>query len=95
MAVLSEQKLCSYLSRVLQLSGSVLEHIQREGTQPVDDTTLDRFHTLINDLNQERQYNAFLADETWNWIWQSKGHYNYIQVYGRLAWINLQLLELL
>lgn len=95
MNVLSEEKLCAYLSRVLDTSNKVLEHIPTRGAQPVDDATLDMFHTLINDLNQERANDNFLNDSSWNWIWESKSQYNYIQIYGRLAWVNLQLLELL
>lgn len=95
MNVLSEEKLCGYLSRVLDLSQSVLGKLREEGAKPVDDTTLDQFHALINDLNEERSNDSFLNDPSWNWIWESKSEYNFIQIYGRLAWINLQLLELL
>lgn len=94
MTVLSEEKLCGYLNRVLRLSTHVLEQIPKRGTQRVDDATLDDFHTLVNDLNDESPNDSFLSDVSWNWIWESKGDYNYIQVYGRLAWINLQLLEI-
>lgn len=95
MTVLSEEKLCTYLNRVLELSKHTLDNLAIRGTDPVDDGTLDRFHTLINDLNSERGNDQFLNDDSWNWIWNSKADFNYIQVYGRLAWINLQLLELL
>ncbi|MEM7168425.1 MAG: hypothetical protein AAF581_23465 [Planctomycetota bacterium] len=95
MTVLSEEKLCTYLGRVLNLSEHVLNNLHLRGTETVDDGTLDRFHTLVNDLNSERGSDEFLNDDSWNWIWDSKADYNYIQVYGRLAWINLQLLELL
>ena len=95
MTVLSEEKLCTYLSRVLKLSEHVLDNLHVRGTEKVDDGTLDRFHALVNDLNSERENDEFLNDDSWNWIWDDKADYNYIQVYGRLAWINLQLLELL
>lgn len=94
MTVLTEEKLCAYLTRVLELSNDVLRQIPARGSQPIDDETLDRFHALVNDLNAESPNDSFLSDVSWNWIWESKSQYNYIQVYGRLAWINLQLLEI-
>ena len=95
MKVLSEEKLCTYLSRVLDLSRDVLEVLPTKGTQPAIDAILDRFHGLVNDLNEERSEDSFLNEASWNWIWEGKPNQNHIQVYGRLAWMNLQLLELL
>ena len=92
--VLSEEKIRTYREQVLTLSRQVLDHFEK-GAQSVDDETLDRFHSLINELNEDRSNDSFLNDTSWNWIFESKPDYNYIQIYGRLAWINLQLLELL
>ena len=95
MKVLSEEKLCVYLNRVLDLSKDVAAHLSTNGTQQVDDDTLDRYHQLVNDLSAEREQDSLLNEESWNWIWESRSSFSYIKVYGRLAWINLQLLELL
>ena len=95
MKVLSEEKLCAYLTRVLDLSGDVLKGLPSEGTQPAGDEVLDRYQGLIDDLKGERESVTYLSDEAWNWIWEGKPSYNLIHIYGRLAWINLQLLELL
>ena len=38
---------------------------------------------------------ATLGESVWDWIWQPAEGINYIQMYGRLAWINMQLLDLL
>lgn len=95
MKVLSEEKLCGYLQRVLDLSQEILQRLPTEGTSQVKDETLDKFHAVINDLNSERESDPYLNDSSWNWIWESKSGYTFIQIYGRLAWINLQLLELL
>lgn len=95
MKVLSEEKLCAYLSQVLELSRDVLVNLPADGTKPASDEVLDRYHALINDLNDEREGVTYLSDEAWNWIWEGKPSYNLIHIYGRLAWINLQLLELL
>ena len=50
---------------------------------------------ITSSKNTERENDSYLNDDSWNWIFESKADYNYIQLYGRLAWINLQLLELL
>ena len=85
MTVLSEEKLCTYLSRVLKMSEQTLDNLQVRGTDKVDEATLDRFHALVNDLNTERENDSYLNDDSWNWIFESKAEYNYIQLYGRLS----------
>ncbi len=95
MSVISEQKLCAYLGRVLELSGELLAQIPAEGARTVSDALLDRYHTLVNNLSADREEDTYLNDASWNWIWEDKPTTNHIQLYGRLAWINLQLLELL
>ena len=95
MKVLSEEKLCGYLGTVLDLSREVLTILPEKGTYPVEDSILDSYHAIVTQLNEERDNDSFLNDDSWNWIWEGKPSYNPIQVYGRLAWINLQLLELL
>ncbi|MFN0058094.1 MAG: hypothetical protein ACKVX7_06520 [Planctomycetota bacterium] len=95
MTVLSEEKLVNYLSQVLELSRAVLAKIPSHGTAPVDDSVVDRYHEFVNQLSIERERDAHLQHESWNWILLGKTDYNNIQMYGRLAWINLQLLELL
>ena len=95
MAVLSEKKLVGYLSQALELSREVLAKLATHGTERVDDALQDRYHDFLNQLAREREGDVHLQDESWNWILQGKTEYNHIRMYGRLAWINLQLLELL
>ncbi len=95
MNVISEDKLCSYIGNVLAQSNDILEHLKKDGTAVVDAKTQERYHDLFKELMVEREHDATLSDERWNWIWQCKEQYNHIQLYGRLAWINLQLLDLL
>ena len=95
MKVLSEEKLIHYLGQILELSNDTLSRLNQPSTEPIDDETLDRFHLLVNALNEDRANDSFLDDVSWNWIFEGKPSYNYVQIYGRLAWINLQLLELL
>ncbi len=95
MTVLSEEKLTDYLSRVLTLSRDVLGQIPAEGTQPVRDDLLDRYLELINGLLEDRSIDQRLSDDSWNWIFENRPTANHIKLYGRLAWINLQLHELI
>ncbi len=95
MPVLTESKICSFLTRVLDLSAEIVPLVPAKGTEEVSSELLDRYSTLINDLSKERENDSFLDGETWNWIWEGRSSYNHIRLYGRLAWINLQLLELL
>ena len=95
MRVISEKQLCSFLTRGLELSGDCLRRIPDKGTQTVEDDLLDRYHQFVNDLNAELANDPHLDDKDWNWIWEGKSGLNHIRLYGRLAWVNLQLLELL
>lgn len=95
MTVLSEEKLCGFLGATLDLSRRALELIPNAGTQPIPPDLHDQYLQLVNSLIAERDSDAHLSDDAWNWIWENKPDYNAIQLYGRLAWINLQLLELL
>lgn len=95
MQVLSEEKLVRYLAQVLELSAEVLPRLAEEGTRAAPEDMRARFDALISALAVEKDNDSTLQDEQWNWIWQPRPEMNLIQVYGRLAWVNLQLLELL
>ena len=95
MRVISEVKLCQYLTEVLELSREVVERIPDHGTSDVPSELVDRYLGLVNRLNADREQDTALSDDSWNWIWENKSSFNHIRLYGRLAWINLQLLELL
>ena len=97
MTLISEERLCTYLSRVLDLSQELLAVVPERGAEAMsaDDPLRVAFERLVHDLGSERGNDTYLDDESWNWIWEGKEEYNPIRIYGRLAWINLQLLELL
>ncbi|MFQ5655628.1 MAG: hypothetical protein ACE5GW_12980 [Planctomycetota bacterium] len=95
MKVLSEEKLCRYMGRVIDLSRAILMLIPEKGTDPPDPETLKSYRGIVEDLLDEREQDTYLQDDSWNWIWTEREDGNLIQIYGRLAWINLQLLELL
>lgn len=95
MPVLSEEKLLTYLELTHGLSGRVLPLISECGTATPPDEIEAAFRRLVEDLSQERENDPALQDACWDWIFQPREDGNLIQLYGRLAWINLQLLELL
>ena len=95
MRVLSEEKLITYLERVVELSGKVLPLVSSRGTEPPPAQIIREYQSIVDDLAAERATDEQLQDDSWNWIFQPKQHENVIRLYGRLAWMNLQLLELL
>jgi hypothetical protein len=95
MAVLPEEKIVASLARCLALSTALLPILLPHGTAPADGRHLADFQAFIDDLAREREKDAYLSDESWDWIWKGKPSYNYLQLYGRLALINLQLFDLL
>ena len=96
MSVIPEKTLFSLLRSCLELSRRALEQIDSAGaigsTAP---DLLDDYATLIRSLHQEKRNDFALADESWEWIWEVKREMNPIQLYGRLAWINYNLISLL
>ena len=95
MPVLPEDKILSCLDRCLNLSQALLPSLKAHGTDDVTGSDLENFQRFVRDLAAERENDSYLSDETWDWIWKGKPTYNYLQLYGRLAWINLQLFDLL
>ena len=93
--VISEEKLVSYLDRVVSLSGQIVPLISEQGTQPPEGSILESYRQIVTELAEERQSDPCLQDEAWNWIFDPPEPTNLIKVYGRLAWINLQLLDLI
>ncbi len=95
MPVLPEDRVLGYLARCVKLSQALVPFLSAEGTSAVSAEVSAEFDRLISDLQEERAGDSRLGDESWNWIWKGKERYNYLQVYGRLAWVNLQLFGLL
>ena len=95
MSALPEERIGDALGRCLALSRTLLPSLLAKGTEQVDAAALAEFNRLIEDLGRDRESDEYLADDSWDWIWKGKPSYNYLQLYGRLAWINLQLFDLL
>ena len=94
MPVLSEERIIGYLTRCVKLSEVILPLLEKNGTRDADRDVLAEFSHLSGDLEAERTSDSRLDDESWHWIWKGKKSYNYLQIYGRLAWINLRLIDL-
>ena len=95
MSVISEEKLILYLERVIALSAQVLPLLSDRGTEPPPPEIDAAYLGLIASLMAERENDEHLRDDSWNWIFEPTEDSNLIRLYGRLAWVNLQLLELL
>ena len=95
MPVLPEERVIAYLRRCLELSNAVLPLLGAQGTSDPADDLREKFELLVADLERERVKDSYLATEAWNWIWKRKERYNLLQIYGRLAWINHNLFDLL
>ncbi|MBI4582417.1 MAG: hypothetical protein HY717_00090 [Planctomycetes bacterium] len=96
MTVIPEETLLRLLENCLELSQKALQLIaSRHSTKAVPKELLLQYSALIRDLHREKRHDTTLADESWEWIWEVKPSLNAIQLYGRLAWINYSLIDLL
>ena len=95
MTVLPEDRILAFLDRCLILSQALLPSIANRGTDEVEGKELEDFTAFVEELSQQRENDPYLSDESWDWIWKGKPSYNYLQLYGRLDWINHQLFDLL
>ena len=95
LSVLTEERLIQFLKETIEIEKDCLDRLVAEGTQPVAADILARYRSLIQSIHAEKDHEPSLQDECWGWIWEIKEGMNLIQLYGRLAWLNLQLLELL
>jgi len=95
MRVVPEDVLLDLLSRCLQLSREVLPALGERGTEPVPEEVRAKYSRLLSDLHRQKRHDTVLADESWEWIWEDRPEFNHLQVYGRLAWLNYNLFDLL
>jgi hypothetical protein len=95
MRVMPEDVLLGYLERCLALSAEILPRIPKCGTKPAPVELAKRYEALILDLHKQKSRDSILSDESWEWIWEVREDMNLVQVYGRLAWLNYNLFDLL
>ena len=96
MAIIPEETLLRYLRTCIDMSSRALEEMSSSrATESLSPELLSNYSELIQDLHGEKRNDSTLADESWEWIWKIKPNLNSIQLYGRLAWINYNLLDLL
>ncbi len=96
MTVIPEDTLLRLLRTCLELSQKALQLISTQSsTKTVPKELLEQYSSLIRDLHREKRHDLTLADECWDWIWEIKPDLNALQLYGRLAWINYSLVDLL
>ena len=95
MSVLTEERLIQFMSETVQLQALCLDRLIAAGTRPVDEDLFRRYSAFVQSIEAEKSREPILGENVWDWIWRPSEGLNYIQMYGRLAWINMQLLDLL
>ncbi len=95
MRVMPEDVVLELLGRCVGLSGEILPFIRAHGTEPVPAPVAGRFAALVKDIHGQKRSDSILSDESWEWIWEVKAGMNHLQMYGRLAWLNYNLFDLL
>jgi hypothetical protein len=94
--VIPEETLFGLLETCLSLSGRALAEVRSNGAAQAASTRLQEDYTaFIEQLRRERRHDTTLADESWQWIWSIRYEINPLQIYGRLAFINYNLIDLL
>jgi hypothetical protein len=95
LSVLTEERLIQFMKVTIDLERDCLDRLITEGTRPAPESILARYQQLVRSIEAEKPNEMTLQEDGWSWIWTIGEGMNLIQLYGRLAWINLQLLELL
>ena len=95
MPVLSETQIIRYLEKTVALQTALLPLLEGNGTARAGGSIMEEYAGFIASLESHRNEDTYLADEAWNWIFKKKKSFNYLQLYGRLSWINLQLFDLM
>ncbi len=96
MTIIPEKALLGFLRTCVDLSVRTLDELESSGaSKAAPRELLDEYAALIRELHAQKRNDTILADESWEWIWEVKPDLNVVQLYGRLAWLNYTLLDLL
>ena len=95
MPVIPEEVLLGFISRSIQLSVDLLPRLHPLGSQTVSPEILKRYSDLVAEIHRQKSNDSVLSDESWEWIWEVRKNLNHLQLYGRLAWLNYNLFDLL
>lgn len=95
MRVIPEPTLLDLLGRCVSLSGEVLPLLAARGTAPAAQPLVKRYSAILDEIHRHKRHESVLADESWEWIWEVRPGLNHLQLYGRLAWLNYNLFDLL
>ncbi len=95
MRIIPEDVLLGFLERCIAMSAEVLPLIPSKGTKPVSEDLLGRYRALIDGIQGQKRADSVLCDESWEWIWEVREGMNHLQLYGRIAWLNYNLFDLL
>ena len=94
--MIPEDTLLDFFENCLSLSNRALNEFRdAEADRPASPELVKDYAELIQRLHSEKRHDSILADETWEWIWRANADMKAIQIYGRLAWMNYNLVDLL
>jgi hypothetical protein len=95
-AVIPEKDLVGLLDNCLRLSSKALAEFQNgDVKEPASLELVEEFSGFIKALHDEKKHDSVLADQSWEWIWKVTKDMKAIQIYGRLAWVNYNLVDFL
>lgn len=96
MSVIPEEKLLDLLDTCLSLSQRSLKEIRgARATTTSSPELVQSYARFVEELHAQKSRDTILADESWEWIWMVKETMTPIQIYGRLAFVNYGLIDLL
>lgn len=94
--MIAEEKILHILEGCLRISQGALEEVRAgRGAREAGEELRGDFERLIQEIHAEKRNDSVLADQTWEWIWKLRPDISPLQIYGRVAWINYTILDLL
>jgi hypothetical protein len=95
MRLFPEDLLLDILRRTIALSAEILPLLSGDGAAPIHAPIREKYSALLADIHGQKRNESILSDESWEWIWEVREDLNGFQMYGRLAWLNYNLFDLL
>ena len=71
------------------------ESLRQKADIRADETIVTQYNNLVSEIHALRKGDTYLEDKAWDWIWKGKDEYTCVQIYGRIAWINYEFLNML
>ena len=94
--MLAPKEITELLTVAVKQMQALLPSLVQEADVNISAPLLDRYREFLEKLKHCKSHETYLEEDAgWDWIWDDQANYTYMQLYGRLAWINMQLLNML